>query len=85
MRYFVVKDMEEMGASAADMFSELIKNKPDCLLGLATGSTPLPLYAQLVKRSMAGKLDFSRVRSVNLDEYVGLGPDQVSRDRLVEI
>jgi glucosamine-6-phosphate deaminase len=42
---------------------------------LATGSTPLPLYAQLVKRSIAGKLDFSRVRSVNLDEYVGLGPD----------
>lgn len=63
------------GRLAADLFEELIRSKPDCVLGLATGSTPLPLYRELIERERAGRIDFSRVRSVNLDEYKGLAPD----------
>lgn len=74
MNFLVAENTEEMGRMAADIFSELILRKPDCVLGLATGSTPVPLYAELVRRNRAGSLDFSRVRSVNLDEYIGLGP-----------
>ena len=60
---------------AADRFQELICVKPACVLGLATGSTPVPLYRELIARERAGLIDFSRVRSVNLDEYKGLAPD----------
>ena len=70
-----VKTPEEMGKAAADEFEAVIHAKPACVLGLATGSTPLPLYRELIARERAGKLDFSRVRSVNLDEYKGLAPD----------
>lgn len=73
MKYLVAENTEEMSLLAADIFAEQIKRKPDCVLGLATGSTPVPLYAELVRRNKSGKADFSRVRSVNLDEYVGLG------------
>ena len=66
---------EEVGKRAADMYTALLQEKPACLLGLATGSTPLPLYRELVKRCEAGELDFSRVRSANLDEYKGLSGD----------
>ena len=70
-----VKTPEEMGRAAADEFEAVICRKPACVMGLATGSTPLPLYRELVAREQAGKLDFSRVRSANLDEYKGLAPD----------
>ena len=70
-----VKTPEEMGKAAADEFEAVICRKPACVMGLATGSTPLPLYRELVAREQAGKLDFSRVRSANLDEYKGLAPD----------
>lgn len=63
------------GKLAADIFEAVIREKPDCVLGLATGSTPLPLYRELIAREKAGKIDFSQVRSVNLDEYKGLAPD----------
>lgn len=66
---------EAVGAAAADVFEALIHAKPACVIGLATGSTPLPLYRELIAREKAGKLDFSRVRSANLDEYKGLAPD----------
>ena len=59
---------EAAGKLAADLFETLIRTKPACLLGLATGSTPLPLYRELIAREKAGKIDFSRVRSANLDE-----------------
>ena len=74
-RVIKVKNPEEMGKVAADMFEGLIQTKPACVLGLATGSTPLPLYRELVARNKAGKIDFSNVRSANLDEYKGLAPD----------
>ena len=70
-----VKTPEEMGKAAADEFEAVIHAKPACVLGLATGSTPLPLYRELIARERAGKLDFSHVRSVNLDKYKGLAPD----------
>ena len=70
-----VKTPEEMGKAAADEFEAVICRKPACVMGLATGSTPLPLYRELIAREQAGKLDFSRVRSANLDEYKGLAPD----------
>lgn len=56
-------------------FQEVICAKPACVLGLATGSSPVPLYRELIARERAGLIDFSRVRSVNLDEYKGLAPD----------
>ena len=74
-RIIVAKNPEEVGRIAADAFEALIQAKPACVLGLATGSSPLPLYNELIKREKAGKIDFSRVRSVNLDEYKGLAPD----------
>ena len=66
---------EEVGKRAADLYTALLQEKPACLLGLATGSSPLPLYRELVRRCEAGELDFSRVRSANLDEYKGLSGD----------
>ena len=70
-----VKTPEEMGKAAADEFEAVIHAKPACVMGLATGSTPLPLYRELIAREKAGRIDFSRVRSANLDEYKGLAPD----------
>ena len=71
----IAKDPAEVGRLAADIFQDVIVTKPDCVLGLATGSTPLPLYRELIAREKAGALDFSRVRSANLDEYKGLRGD----------
>lgn len=75
MKIIVAKDEKEIGCLAADIYEQLIASKPDCVLGLATGSSPLPLYAELVKRCDEGRIDFSAVRSVNLDEYRGLAPE----------
>ena len=65
----------ELSDSAADEFEAVIHAKPACVIGLATGSTPLPLYRELIAREQAGIIDLSRVRSANLDEYKGLAPD----------
>ena len=70
-----VETPEEMGRVAADEFETVIRAKPACVLGLATGSTPLPLYRELIARERAGLIDFSRVRTANLDEYKGLAPN----------
>jgi glucosamine-6-phosphate isomerase len=72
MKLITTTSKEEAGILAADIFSEAINAEPDIVLGLATGSTPLPLYECLVKRNAEGSIDFSRVRTVNLDENVGL-------------
>lgn len=69
------ENTEEAARLAADRFQELLCTKPACVLGLATGSTPIPLYRELIAREQAGRIDFSRVRSVNLDEYKGFAPD----------
>ena len=74
-RVIVAKNPDEVGSLAADMFEAEIQKKPACVIGLATGSTPLPLYRELIAREKAGKINFSKVRSANLDEYKGLAPD----------
>lgn len=72
MRIYKVKDYEEMSRKAAGIVSAQIIMKPDCVLGLATGSTPVGLYKQLIEWYRNGDLDFSGVRTVNLDEYKGI-------------
>ena len=72
MRILYAADEKAMSRRAADILGAVVINKPGCVLGLATGSTPLGTYAELVDRCSRGDLDFSRVRTVNLDEYVGL-------------
>jgi len=74
-RIIVAKNPEEVGKLAADVFEDVLSRKPAGVIGLATGSTPLPLYRELIKREKEGKIDFSKVRSANLDEYKGLAPD----------
>ena len=68
-------DAEAAGRLAADQLQQAVCAKPACVLGLATDATPIPLYRELIRREQAGLMDFSRVRSVNLDEYTGLAPD----------
>ena len=72
MRIYKAKDYEEMSRKAAGIVSAQIIMKPDCVLGLATGSTPVGLYKQLIEWYRTGDLDFSGVRTVNLDEYKGI-------------
>jgi len=72
MRVHIYKDGARIGKAAASLFAaEIIKN-PGCVLGMATGSTPLPTYESLVELYNQGVIDFSRVRTFNLDEYVGI-------------
>ena len=75
MKVIVTKNYEEMSAKAADIMADVIKAKPDCVLGLATGSTPIGMYDCLVEKYNAGEIDFAAVRSVNLDEYYPITPD----------
>ena len=70
----VVKNYAEMSKLAADMVADLLKRNPTSVLGLPTGSTPIGLYEELVKRHQEG-LDFSKVTTFNLDEYQGLAAD----------
>ena len=74
IKWIVAKDKQEAARFAADIYEALLQQKPACVLGLATGSTPIPLYRELIARDKAGKLSFRDVRSVNLDEYRGLSP-----------
>ena len=74
MRVIVAKDTEEAAKKAADLIEELVRSKPECTLGLATGSSPVAMYKELARRCREEGLDFSKVHSVNLDEYVGLEP-----------
>lgn len=69
MKIVRARDYEEMSGIAAEIIAEEIAKKPDCVLGLATGSSPLQVYEKLAAKYRAGKLDFSRVVTVNLDEY----------------
>lgn len=75
MRLYRAKDYNDMSRKAANIISAQIILKPDCVLGLATGSTPIGTYQQLIARYQEGDLDFSQVRTANLDEYRGLTRD----------
>lgn len=69
------KDYTEMSRKAANIISAQVIMKPNCVLGLATGSSPLGIYTQLIDWYKKGDLDFSQTKSVNLDEYRGLSHD----------
>lgn len=75
IKLYIVDTPAEVGVIAADIFEHLILDKANCVLGLATGSTPLPLYRELIAREQAGRISFAQVRTANLDEYVGLSSD----------
>ena len=75
MELVVLDTPEAIAERAADAIEELLASKPDAVLGTATGSSPLPLYDELVRRCAAGRLSFARVTGFMLDEYVGL-PDE---------
>ena len=73
MKVIVAENYEDGAKKAADLIEKIVRETPDCTLGLATGSSPVGMYQELARRCEKG-LDFSRVHSVNLDEYVGLEP-----------
>lgn len=75
MKIIVEKDYEKMSSKAASLISEAIKKKPDLILGLATGSTPIGTYEELIRMHKEEGLDFSKVTTFNLDEYYGLSPE----------
>jgi glucosamine-6-phosphate deaminase len=74
MLIVVKKDHTEVSQEAARVISGLVREKPSCVLGLATGSTPLELYRELIRMHREEGLDFSKVSTFNLDEYLGLPP-----------
>ena len=68
----VTKDYDEMSQKAADIFIDLLKKKPNAILGLATGSTPIGLYKILVEKNKSKEISFKDVVTYNLDEYCDL-------------
>ena len=74
MRIIIKEDYEEMSKCAAEIIARQIKNKPNLVLGLATGSTPLGLYKELISMHKEEDLDFSHITTFNLDEYYGITP-----------
>ena len=72
MKIIKAKDYDQMSRKAANIISAQVIMKPDCVLGLATGSSPIGTYRQLIDWYNKGDVDFSECYSVNLDEYVGL-------------
>jgi len=75
MEVIIVPDPEGMARKAARIVADLLNTKPNAVLGLATGSTPIPLYRELARMHSEEGLDFSQVTTFNLDEYVGLSPE----------
>lgn len=75
MRIIEAEDYYTMSRVAANIISAQIIMKPDCVIGLATGSTPIGTYEQLIRWYKKGDLDFSEVTTINLDEYRGLSPE----------
>lgn len=75
MQVIICKSKAEVAEVTANIFAATIYEKPNCILGLATGSSPVPTYQKLIEMNKKGILDFSQVSSYNLDEYVGLSGD----------
>jgi glucosamine-6-phosphate deaminase len=75
MEIIIKENGQEASDAAAKVVARMVREKPDAVLGLATGSTPLMLYKELVRLYKEDGLDFSRVRTFNLDEYIGLSGD----------
>jgi len=83
MEVVILRDSAQIGGVAADAIESLLKDKPDAVLGLATGSSPLCIYDELAARCTAGRVCFARARGFTLDEYVGLPPEHPERYRNV--
>ena len=75
MRLIRAKDYQDASRKVANIISAQVILKPDCVLGLATGSSPVGAYQQMIKWCDKGDVDFSQTKTVNLDEYVGLAAD----------
>ena len=73
MKIIITRNYQEMSARAADFVLAQVWEKPNSVLGLATGSTPLGLYQELIKAYQEGRVSFSKITTFNLDEYIGLG------------
>lgn len=74
MKIIVAENYEDGARKGADLIEKIVRENPKCTLGLATGSSPVGMYQELARRCREEGLDFSRVSSVNLDEYIGLEP-----------
>ena len=72
MKIILAKDYEELSEKAAEVMLAVVKNSPNAVLGLATGTTPLGLYARLIEEQKKNGTDYKNIRTVNLDEYKGL-------------
>ena len=75
IKIIATKTAEEAGIAAAEVIANIVKNKPNAVLGLATGSSPIGMYKELIAKYERGEISFKNVKSVNLDEYVGLSAD----------
>lgn len=75
MLVIIKENYDEMSKEAAKQVAALVRKKPDCVIGFATGSTPLGLYKELIRMHKEEGLDFSKITTFNLDEYVGLPPE----------
>ena len=81
MNIIKTEDYNQMSRMAANYIAAQVTLKPNCVLGLATGSSPIGTYQELIRRHQAGDLDFSKVTSINLDEYKGLSPENAQSYR----
>lgn len=75
MKLIVVNNYEELSKVAAKEFSKIIKEKENAVLGLATGGSPVGMYKELIRMYEQKELNFSKITTVNLDEYIGLNPE----------
>lgn len=73
MDIIIRENYDEISKYTAKLIARLVKSKPDCVLGLATGSTPINTYKELIRMHKMEGLDFSQVKTFNLDEYYGIG------------
>ena len=81
MNLIIVENYDEVSKLAAINIKDVINKKPDAVLGLATGSTPMGTYKELIKMNKENEVDFSKVTTVNLDEYIGLSENDAQSYR----
>jgi glucosamine-6-phosphate deaminase len=75
LKIIIANNYEDLSRISAQKIAELIQKKPDAVLGLATGSTPVGMYKELIRHHKEEGLDFSKVKTFNLDEYIGISPE----------
>ena len=75
MKVVILENPEAVASYGTEIFKRQLADKPDSVLGLATGSTPLALYQQLIRANQNGEISFKDVSTFNLDEYLGLAGD----------